>query len=270
MGAAAANDKFLTEQRFVRLGHVMDAAQGLKVLLGIDGDHHIRILQQKEAAIAAEFQRPGVSARDRENFRKIRDGTFSDGKTLDQLLAHPDAQQALLERHHVLALRLYTTSSHPCINRPLREDPPIKPHPFAATAFFIADGIRRLQAVACVPAVGRNVLDEHVLWRGIADQGLSQGFFEQGGTEFACMSTTKDKGTAAMFMGVNCPLLLKFVTSNVLSLGADIGFLSAFPAEREVLYPPLTYLRPRGPARREQYAGTTVLVAEVEPTLSNA
>ena len=28
--------------------------------------------------------------------------------------------------------------------------------------------------------------------------------------------------------------------------GADIAFLSAFPAEREVLFPPLTYLQPTG------------------------
>ena len=28
--------------------------------------------------------------------------------------------------------------------------------------------------------------------------------------------------------------------------GADIAFLSAFPGEREVLFPPLTYLKPTG------------------------
>jgi hypothetical protein len=246
----------------------VDATRGLKHLLGIDRAAEIRFLTEGgEACIAAEFQRPGVSARDRENFRKVRGGLFSDGKTLDQLVQHPDARQALLERHHVLALRLYTTTSHLCINGPLREEPPAKPHPFAAAAFFIAEGVRKLQAVA---AAGADVLGERVFWRGIADRSLSQEFFEKGGTEFACMSTSEDKGVAGMFMGAECPLLLKVVTANVLSLGANIAFLSVIEGEKEMLYPPLTYLRPKGPARRERYGGMTVLVAEVEPTLSNA
>ena len=114
------------------------------------------------------------------------------------------------------------------------------------------------------------MLGERVFWRGIADRGLSQEFFEKGGTEFACMSTTEDRRVADMFSGAECPLLLKVVTSNIMSLGADIAFLSVVEQEKEVLYPPLTYLRPKGPARREQFGGRTVLVAEVEPTLSNA
>jgi hypothetical protein len=266
-GAAAANDKFLAEARFLRLGLPVDATRGLKHLLGIDRAAEIRFLTEGgETCIAAEFQRLGVSARDRENFRKVCDGTFPDGKTLEQLVQHPDARQALLERHHVLALRLYTTTSHPCVNGPLREEPPAKPHPFAATAFFIAEGVRKLQAVA---AAGADVLGERVFWRGVADRGLSQEFFEKGGTEFACMSMSEGKDVAATFMGAECPLLLKVTTSNVMSLGADIAFLSVYEQEKEVLYPPLTYLRPKGPARRERYGGRTVLVAEVEPTLSN-
>ena len=34
-----------------------------------------------------------------------------------------------------------------------------------------------------------------------------------------------------------------------MTTGADVQWLSAFPGEAEVLYPPLTYLRPTG--RRE-------------------
>ena len=46
--------------------------------------------------------------------------------------------------------------------------------------------------------------------------------------------------------------------------GADISWLSAFPGEKEVLFPPLTYLDPSG---REQEFGQSTVV-EVTPTLA--
>ena len=49
-----------------------------------------------------------------------------------------------------------------------------------------------------------------------------------------------------------------------MSHGANIGFLSVYPGEKEVLYPPLTYLRPI--RMYEETIGTTVYkVVEVEP-----
>ena len=39
-------------------------------------------------------------------------------------MEHPHAKLAKLSRHHILALRLYTTSSFCKINDPLRKDPP--------------------------------------------------------------------------------------------------------------------------------------------------
>ena len=49
--------------------------------------------------------------------------------------------------------------------------------------------------------------------------------------------------------------------------GADLTFLSAFPGEKEYLYPPLTYLQPVKPARLQKatLAGANFLVLEVEP-----
>jgi hypothetical protein len=41
-----------------------------------------------------------------------------------------------------------------------------------------------------------------------------------------------------------CVLLLCLTTSSFMTRGADLTWLSAFPAEREKLYPPLTYLEP--------------------------
>ena len=250
------------EHRFIKLGEPLDAARGLNFLLGIDDATAARFLQHQEDAIAAEFARAG--AEDQENYRKVWNGLHvgDSQKTLDELLAHPDARQARLGRHHILALRVYTTSSFRCINAPMRLDPPTKPHPFAATVISINDGIRKLRAV---PALRGDVLARRTFWRGVADLGLSQQFFTEGGTELACMSTSVSKEQASIFAGAHSPLMLKFTASSIMQLGADVAFLSARPAEGEFLYPPLTYLRPLGPARTEQFRGRAVLVADVEP-----
>ena len=45
-----------------------------------------------------------------------------------------------------------------------------------------------------------------------------------------------------------------------MNLGCDISFLSAFPHEKELLYPPLTFLQPTGVASHETCpAGTKLL-----------
>ena len=41
-------------------------------------------------------------------------------------------------------------------------------------------------------------------------------------------------------------LLLRIKTKNFMTRGPSISFLSAFPAEEEFLFPPLTYLQPIG------------------------
>ena len=50
--------------------------------------------------------------------------------------------------------------------------------------------------------------------------------------------------------------------------GAELKWLSAFPGEEEVLYPPLTYLQPTGREQRITLrGGHTFKVYEVKPTL---
>ena len=39
-------------------------------------------------------------------------------------------------------------------------------------------------------------------------------------------------------------MLLKRVSNSFMSHSASIGFLSVYPGDKEVLYPPVTYLRP--------------------------
>ena len=61
-------------------------------------------------------------------------------------------------------------------------------------------------------------------------------------------------------------LLFKLSTKSFLQRGAELTFLSAFPAEAEVLLPPLTYLRPTGRKLELSVQELRFTVIEVEPT----
>ena len=52
-----------------------------------------------------------------------------------------------------------------------------------------------------------------------------------------------------------------------ISRGPDISFLSAFPAEREFLFPPLTYLAPTGNVEKISVGGASWDVVDVKPHL---
>lgn len=96
------------------------------------------------------------------------------------------------------------------------------------------------------------------------DLKITDEFLQTGGSEMACMSTTSEQSVAEDFAWSESPLLFKFVSKSFMSHGADISFLSVYPGEKEVLYPPLTYLRPI--RMSEVTIGTTVYkVVEVEP-----
>jgi hypothetical protein len=89
------------------------------------------------------------------------------------------------------------------------------------------------------------------------------------------MSTTTDFATAAHYSISAKPgtsrqsLIFRITTENTLQRGADLKWLSAFPSESEVLYPPLTYLQPTGRVQeihiKELYS---FIVVEVRPTIA--
>ena len=173
--------------------------------MGLNGKALGAILSEGEAAVEREFMVHGL-LEDKENFRKVVGGTWGDGATLTKLLAHPNSKTAKLELVHVLVLRLYTTSSFARVNDPLRQEPPQRPHPFAATTYFIGDGIKRLRAVA---AHRDDAHTPRTFWRGMKDLSLTMELMKQGGTEFACMSTTASQKVAVNFATSKCPLIFK-------------------------------------------------------------
>ena len=238
-----------------------EAALGLHELLGVHHCVYGNYCRDPMDAIRLEFEREG--GRHKANYDRVLNGEL-DGKTLDELVEHPDAKMAKLEKYHILALRLYTTESYVCVNEPLRKVPPLKPHPFAATTCFISDGIKKLRAASLSKGAHN---DTEVYWRGIRDKGLQEQFLEEGGTEFACVSTTESKDVAVAFAESELPLVFKFESTDFTSRGAHVSFLSAFPNEKEVLYPPLTYMRSMGQPTMEDVGGVQVLVFTVQPEL---
>ena len=173
----------------------------------------------------------------------------------------------------VLALRLYTTNCYRGLNNPLRgldadyAPRPLSadsPHPFPVTVHLLTEGIKRLRAVEGA-AASKN--DHVVLWRGMRSLQVSDDFMREGGSEKAPMSTTRELDVAVRYSASACSVLLKLETSNFRERGADLSFLSAFPGEAEVLYPPLTHLAPIRSQEVKTVEGVSFTVIEVRPSL---
>ena len=179
----------------------------------------------------------------------------------------PEAITARLEEAHVASLRIYTTAAYKVINGPLRDPWGEKPHPLPVTVSFLSDGIGKLRAVS---ALQPNAHREFDLWRGMCDLVINEDFLLQGGTELAPMSTTSDIMVALHYArSMERSLMFKLRTDSFMGRGADLRFLSAFPNEREILFPPLTYLKVSGkpPVEVTTEDGRVVFVVEVIPHL---
>lgn len=154
---------------------------------------------------------------------------------------------------------------------------------------YLHDGIKRLRAVnakddedaaeaqaegsvkagvggAGDGAGGGKAKESVSLWRGMRNLELPDEFREHGGTELAPMSTTMDIRVALAYSDkAEKRLLFKVVTEAFIDRGADLRFLSAFPQEVEILYPPLTLLLPTGREDLITVGGVEYGVVEVEP-----
>lgn len=165
----------------------------------------------------------------------------------------------------MLALRLYTTAAFRSLNGPLRDTSDERePHPFPVTINLIKEGIGKLRAVGASLEGAQAQLD---LWRGLRDMVVDPRFLSQGGTELAPMSTTTDLAIAIRYARGSSSLLFKLLTASFMQRGADLDYLSAFPGEKETLFPPLTHLSPTGRTMTIVEQGVTFDVIEVIPTM---
>lgn len=211
----------------------------------------------------------------------VRDKGRQKGMRLEDFMKHENVGKGNLKRWHVIALRLYTTSAYKYINNPLRDMERKKKgeqHPLSATVLCIEEGIKKLRNVVSQEhalnkskgAVAHSACK--VLWRGIKEVHANKDFLLMGGAELAPMSTTSNF-KVAMEYGIcqEGSLLLKVLVDSALDHGADIQWLSAFPGESEVLYPPLTFLKSTQRYQQikcEKKGGAVVNILEMIPNMS--
>ena len=204
-------------------------------------------------------------------------GTRDQGRSptnLDGFMQCPEVAKAKLSRAQVIALRLYTTLIYKYVNAPLRDkqyfrtvsDQPAPRHPLAAVVWYIFTGLKQLRDVADMKQ-GETI----VLWRGMKNVNcVHDAFMEHGGAEQAPMSTSRDMKVALHYgtdgQSMKGSVLFKIVARNDLEMGADIQWLSAFPQEAEVLYPPLAFLKP---AKKEVLSSSGITLIEMTANLSS-
>ena len=152
-------------------------------------------------------------------------------------------------------------------NSYFKPDP--EPHPFPVMVFLLWMGVKKLRTFA---SKSMDAMQKRDLYRGMSNVGLNPEFLKRGGTELAPMSTTADLKIAIEYGSKGLQsVLLRVRTTGFMNFGAQLKWLSAFPFEEELLYPPITFLKPLrlGLKPREFKIGNaTFKVIDVEPQLS--
>ena len=272
------------------------SSTGLAKLLGLTTRELCIRMGRGESEIVREFEEHGT-ADDKECLEYVlhqaagsSDKEFYNGKRdqdaarhgwqLDDFVDTPQARAAELERDEVLALRLYTTKAYDSINAMLRARGGAgvtSVYPFPATVGFIAAGLKKLRENENERGTAQNPVD---LFCGMRDLRLLKDtpFMEnvgddadcgcQGGTMTALRSSTTELKVALKYAASESALLFKIKTDHFRQRGGDISFLSCFPDEAEVLFPPLTFFKPSGNVEKITLDGkATFTVVEVVPDI---
>ena len=228
------------------------------------------VLHEKAGQCSTRWEHAGGLLMDAFPAHEVADGRV--GKGLEYFVQHANALEAELIVEHVVALRLYTTAAYSSINNPLRSATAGRPHPLAITVAYLTDGIKRLRAVNATRDDRDRPCD---FWRGMRNLEVPKSFAQEGGTEQAPMSTSSNINIALQYSNkAQKRVLFKVHTIGFMDRGADLQFLSAFPAEVEYLYPPLTFLKPRRGMTGEllkdtvQIDGIDFTVIEVQPHIA--
>lgn len=207
---------------------------------------------------AREMEEPGNDG----NSNVMRD-TGNEGLSLKDFAEKDQAKEAGLTIAMVAALRIYTSALFKFINPPFRHPDNSQgfkePHPVAVTVWLISEGLKRLRGLKA----GNNEIVK--FWRGMKDLCLNEEFEQTGGTELQGMSTTRDQSVAAKYALSSMPLLFCVECKSFMQQGSDISWLSLYPHEKEILYPPLTYLRV---TRKFRITDSEGFVVVVEPSIS--
>jgi ankyrin repeat protein len=192
---------------------------------------------------------------------------------IDELLQKPLAQAAKLTREEMIAIVMYTGPAFVLYNAVLRRFPAdmyevfkSAGNLFSTTIFVLVSAINKLSRCMNIPS-------GTLLYRGLGgtlefperftrpDPGCKTpnalGFLEYG-----FMSTTADKSIAVQYSGVEegkPKAGILQIRPNSVDRGADISEFSQYPAEKEYLFVPYSFVQGEGRQRTEVTAGGGIL-----------
>jgi len=184
---------------------------------------------------------------------------------LQELEDAPLFRASGLTEEELIALRLYTGPMYMLYNEVLRGALHRKRQKgqfsFVTTIHMINSGILKLASASPLPP-GRMV------YRGLSGMRLPECFFVddsygcRGGVELAFMSTTVSFDVALEYTGSRDSLLpiIFEISLGQVDRGASLNWLSQYPAENEVLLPPLSNLEVIGSPKAEVFGDKSVLV----------
>ena len=286
--SSSNSSKFVSSEALVS-GSMQHAKMGLRKYLCVGKEKVQTIMKNGEQAIITEINQLGDTevigmlnyilnepCSEKSYPNGIRDKGRSPTMHLIDFVQDENAVGAGLERAHVIALRLYTTLAYKSINDPLRDQERFKNkeiHPLPATVIFLRDALLKLRVIVddMEEKTQSIVVDTHkVFWRGIRKVHLTEDFIKNGGTELAPMSTTSSLKVALQYGNSDVGVLFRIKVPDALTHGADLRWISVFPGDEEILYPPFTFLRPT--ERKIQQVigskGQSLTIIEVSPDLS--
>merc|ERR1712190_158925 len=94
---------------------------------------------------------------------------------------------------------------------------------------------------------------------------ITRDFLINGGTELGPMSTSTSTTKIGEYCKSKEPLVMRVVCESFMNRGSDMSWLSLYPGEEEVLYPPLTYLEVIKTSLIENHRGKVI---DVRPHIS--
>ncbi|EKX49156.1 hypothetical protein GUITHDRAFT_68245, partial [Guillardia theta CCMP2712] len=127
------------------------------------------------------------------------------------------------------------------------QDPPpdafvrLRGNKYTTTIYCIVSGIIKLSKVTPLPPA-------RVVYRGLHGLEMPSKFVSQddygvsGGVELGMLSTSQDMKVAVQYAGKGLLPTVFEISCGAVDRGASLTFLSQYPGEEEMLYPPLSYL----------------------------
>ncbi|EKX33921.1 hypothetical protein GUITHDRAFT_119904 [Guillardia theta CCMP2712] len=191
--------------------------------------------------------------------RRLSDGTRVI-RAMEELKKLEMSIKAELREEELIALQLYTGTGqmYHKYNISLRAPDKVA-NRYTTTIHCVVSGVVKLSLHSPLP-------EDRRVWRGVKGMRLPESFLKEdglgvsGGVEYGLLSTTTDVGTAIQYAGKGEEPILLEISCGAIDRGASLAFLSQYPGEEEMLFPPLSYLEVLKESRYSMMEGERVKV----------